>query len=377
MGIALSLLRSKETNEMVAEMKHLLNVSWGRRHENLDELYYAVKLVENPKKLNLRARYQGWNVLHVAAYHGAGRLIYNLVGEKGEIGDHGLFTSVNYPQRASVLMCIAYGHTAGLATEESTFEQAGFKLVYRLSDADLRYRDPRGCTALHYAAVHGVVNMVAALIERGIDLQARGRMDDEGDSSVGLALTRYGEPPDRTLRTPLECAELRLAVASKWLPSHANSQVNLRRVIKLLQQATGAQEPAPKPKPEPDAPSEVPMGAEVVVAMAVEVGEALPMAIPVITTMLTVATAAAGEKMSVATPKGPHPVEVPLGCTVGTFFQFELDEPIPVADFRAWPRQIVKQTTSAADLDGDGVADVVAPAMIVETKDGHVMGMAC
>ena len=83
--------------------------------------------------------------------------------------------------------------------------------------------------------------------------------------------------------------------------------------------------------------------------------------------MLTVAMVPAGQPLRVATPKGAQVVVVPSGVAVGMFFQFALSEPIPVADFRAWPRQInVTYTTTTTtmqtlvDTDGDGVADLAA-----------------
>ena len=108
----------------------------------------------------------------------------------------------------------------------------------------------------------------------------------------------------------------------------------------------------------------------------------VPTAVPIITTMLTVAMAPAGETMQVATPTGALPIVVPPGCVVGTFFLFELPEPIPVAAFRAWPRDIAVQTmttatttTLASDLNGDGLIDTTTTtstttsSTTAETKD--------
>ena len=77
--------------------------------------------------------------------------------------------------------------------------------------------------------------------------------------------------------------------------------------------------------------------------------------------MLTVATVPAGQMMVVATPRGHHSVEVPRGCEVGVFFQFVLPEPVPVSEFRTWPRQIAVTTTTTTmtDVNGDGVTDVL------------------
>ena len=137
---------------------------------------------------------------------------------------------------------------------------------------------------------------------------------------------------------------------SKYKPAHANSQQDLREVIQLLEKAS----------PQPDVPT----------------------AVPVITKMLTIATVPSGHVMDVATPKGTLPVTVPAECSVGTFFQFELETPIPVADFRAWPRQMAASTTTtvvtthtAVDVNGDGYADSVATTttqqvtVTAETKD--------
>ena len=370
-GSLLSPVRSKETNEMYAAMKAVMDGSYGDRHDLIDDtgLYGAAALPTNSKRLNLSVRYKGWNVLHIAAYHGAGSLMYELCGgiDNTKFISSALARSVCRPQRASVLMCIAHGKAAALSQHERDFEQAGFKLVYRMSDADLRYRDRSGCTALHYAAVHGVVDMVAALIERNVDLEARGAMDDDIDMAVGLRVVPTEEKvegkgwvdhgPDRTRRTPLECAELRHQYMRAIIPDNANSQIALREVIELLRKAM--------PQPE------------------------VPTAVPIITKMLTVAMVPAGQTMNVATPKGPLAVVVPSGCDVGPFFQFDLAEPIPVADFRAWPRQIavstmttVTTTSVATDGDGDGVVDAsmvtqtVTKSTTAEMKDADGDGVA-
>jgi len=347
-------------------MKAVVDASWGDRHNLVEQLFYTVALSDE-QDFDFTVRYRGWNILHIAAYHGGGELIFHLCGKDKEAIDLQLASSINRPQGASVLMCIAYGKTCGLCTNERVFAQAGFKMVYRMTDEQLRYTDKKGCTALHYAAVHGVVDMVAALIERNIDLEALGVMNDEDDMDVGLAIksTQWFDeskdedgspigwqsaPPDTTPRTALECARMRHALQSKFIPAHANSQEDLRSVIKLLERAS----------PQPDRPS----------------------AIPVVTTMLTVAVVPSGQTMNVATPKGAHPTKVPSGCSIGTFFQFELDEPIPVSDFRTWPREMVVSTTTTAmttqtatDVTGDGLVDIMTTSTTqsvtctVETKD--------
>jgi len=144
---------------------------------------------------------------------------------------------------------------------------------------------------------------------------------------------------------------------SKFVPDGANSQIALREVIELLKQAL--------PQPE------------------------VPTAVPVITKMLTVAMVPAGQTMNVATPKGPLPIVVPSGCDVGIFFQFDLAEPIPVADFRAWPREMavstmtkVTTTNVATDMDSDGVVDTstvtqtVTKSTTAEMKDVDGDGIA-
>jgi len=300
------LFRSDETRTLVRAMKNMMGASYGRRHEMeyVDPLVDAVLYCNDKEKLDISVRYKGWNVLHVAAYHGCGHLIYRLCGEERELIDLQLAASVCYPQRASVLMMIAHGQTAALSSQESAFEQAGFKMVYRLGDEALRHRDAQGCTVLHFAAVHGVVKMVAALIERNVELDARGAMREWRFDGCGLdimATSVFEEgkgwtdvPYDMTPRTPLECAEMRYKMTSKYLPSNAVSMVNLRETIKLLKQAL--------PQPE------------------------VPTAVPVITQMLTVAMVAGGQAQKVATPAGPQLVEVPKLMTVGTFFQFELQQ---------------------------------------------------
>ena len=364
----LLIMRSTQTQEMFKGMKELMDGSYGRRHELMKEVESAVLYTDNKDALDLSIRYKGWNVLHIAAYHGSGRLMASLCGgDNADAIDLQLVSSINRPQGASVLMCVAYGKSSALSHDEWTFEQAAFKMVYRMSDEQLNYTDKSGCTALHYAAVHGVVKMVAALIERSIDIEARGLMTGEGEMTVGIDVRKakrfvegegwedLGE--DTTARTPLEMAEMRHEMMSEFMPHHANSQVALREVIRLLKQAT----------PQPDVPT----------------------AVPVITTMLTVATVLAGEMMRVATPTGALPVMVPHPCIVGTFFQFELPEPIPVADFRAWPRDMAVQTITnstttsvATDFNGDGLVDQVATTTTTTTstmapmKDTDGDGMA-
>lgn len=352
MGCVASLARSAETNELHKAMKELMDANWGKRNDMMRAVHRACAYADDPSRLDLSVRYKGWNALHIAAYHGGGDCIYHLCGKENESINLDLAGSVNRPQGASVLMCIAYGKTCGLSQDERTFDQAGFKMIYRMSDEQLRYTDPKGCTALHYAAVHGVVNMVAALIERDVDLEARGVMNDEGELQVGLNVTatqwfeegkgwQYA-PVDTTPRTPLECARMRRQYQSKFKPDHARSQMDLKEVIELLEKATAQPE--------------------------------LLMATPVITQMLTVAMVPAGQPLSVATPKGAQVVVVPSGVAVGMFFQFALSEPIPVADFRAWPRQInVTYTTTTAtmqtpvDTDGDGVADLAVVTTTTST----------
>mmetsp|Transcript_11865 Transcript_11865/g.30435 ORF Transcript_11865/g.30435 Transcript_11865/m.30435 type:complete len:387 (+) Transcript_11865:28-1188(+) len=367
MGCMLSSLRTAETKELYTAMKILMDGSWGKRHELIDDVVNAVLFADDPSRLDISVRYKGWNALHIAAYHGAGSLMYRLCGDKEEAMDLKLASSINHPQGASVLMCIAYGKTSGLCTAERAFEQAGFKMVYRMTDAQLNYTDRRGCTALHYAAVHGVVDMVSALIERNMDIEARGIMNEEETMGIGLSLQAtewldeskdengdikgwQSADHDTKRRTPLEMARMRYKYMSKFLPNHANSQDDLRSVIEVLEKATVQPE--------------------------------VPMAVPVITRMLTVAAVPAGQTMNVATPKGSLPVQVPSGCEMGMFFQFDLPEPIAVAEFRAWPRQMAVNTTTTTttthavtDADGDGHTDVVmtttttTTTVTAETKD--------
>jgi hypothetical protein len=351
MGCALSLVRSEETNQLCAAMKDLVDGSWGDRHSLIKKVRHAVEYCDEPGKLDLSVRYKGWNALHIAAYHGDGDLMLTLSGGQTGTLNLNLASSVNRPQGASVLMCVCYGKTSGLSTSEWKFEQAGFKMIYQMSDEQLGYADANGCTALHYAAVHGVVKMVAALMERCPDhLEKRGIMNGEGTMMVGMAVKQTQwwddskddegnsrgwqyDAPDREGRTPLEIAQMRYKLQQKHIPDHANSQRALKEVIELLEKATAQPE--------------------------------LPTAVPVITTMLTVAMVPEGQKQRVATPKGALEVEVPKRCGIGTFFQFTLPTAIPVADFKAWPRDVairtvtVTTTTQAMfDTDGDGAADV-------------------
>jgi len=348
------LFRSRVTRELVSAMKNMMQASYGRRHESeyVDPLMDAVLYCDDKDKLDLSVRYQGWNVLHVAAYHGCGSLIYRLCGKSEELLDLELAASVCYPQRASVLMLIAAGQTAALSSQEWDFSQAGFKMVYRLGDEVLRYRDTHGCTVLHFAAVHGVVKMVAALIERNVELEAVGVMRDWRFDGCGLDImatsffdetededgTKRGstdDPYDMTPPTPHECAEMRYKMQSKYKPGNATSQIHLKEVIELLKQAL--------PQPE------------------------VPTAVPVIDQMLTVAMVVGGQPQNVATPAGPQTVVVPEPMAVGTFFQFKLTAPIPVAHFRAWPRDMTITTSTTAtistvhtDIDGDGIVDVTS-----------------
>jgi len=374
MGCELSVLRTEETNELYKAMKILMDASWGRRHEYIGDVVGAVLYVDDPSRLDLSVRYKGWNALHIAAYHGAGSLMYRLCGDKAEVMDLKLASTVNRPQGASVLMCIAYGKTSGLSSAESSFKQAAFKMVYRMSDEQLNYKDKRGCTALHYAAVHGLEDMVSALIERNVDIEARGVMNSEETMGVGLEIqpTNWfddskGEDGnsrgwqhadhDTTARTPLEMARMRHKLQSKYVPQHANSQVDLRRVIDVLEKATA--------QPEEQT------------------------AVPIIVRMLTVAVVPAGQTMNVATPRGSLPIRVPDRCEVGMFFQFDLPEPIPVAEFRAWPRQMavntmttVVTTQTVTDANGDGHADIATTTttttttLAAETKDVDGDGQA-
>jgi len=353
--------RSADTQALFKAMKKLRDGSWGDRHTLMLDLQSAVRYADNPDALDLSVRYKGWNALHYAAYYGS-PVMYHLCGGKDANIDLDLVMTRNRPQNDTVLMCLAYGKSSCLSQHEWDFEQAGFKMIYLMSDQQLQATDKNGCSALHYAAVHGVVKMVAALIERNIDIQARGIMKDREDEFMTAAIdivatkefvegegwVELGE--DTTPRTALECAELNYKMNSKWKPDHANSQIDLKRVIELLKKAT--------PQPE------------------------VPTAVPIITTMLTVAMMPAGQTMQVATPKGALSIAVPPGCAVGTFFQFQLPEPIPVADFRAWPRDIAVQTmttatttTVSSDLNGDGLIDKVmtttttTSSTTAETKD--------
>jgi hypothetical protein len=340
MGCASSLLHGHETREMLKGMRTLWAAHGDEEGSSFRELYDATVLADNKSRLNLFARYRGWNALHLAAYKGAGDVVYDLLGESSETVDARLASSTCRPQRASVLMCIAHGVTSAPYNQEDQLEQAGFKLIFLLSDDALRYTDRRGLTALHFAAVHGAATMVEALIERCVDLEARGVMAqfEDGDGHTrdcALRLCPEDDEQDQALRTPLECAVARLDVASRFLPETSNTIQRLRRVIEILQRATGRGEPPAPPSTGEQLP----------------VVEGLVMGVPLIDRMLTFATVPAGQEMVVATPKGLYNVVVPPGCNVGVYFQFDLPEPIPVADFHAWPRPIATGTAMAAAAD--------------------------
>ena len=238
MGATLSYpLYNTATRDMIKCMEAIL--------ESVDRppLFSGLEVAMEEDGVNLGAKTRsGWSMLHVACYIGHGNIVDVLCSDEAQLKQHA-FSLNEYG--ASALMCIAQGHAHAPDTpDEERLISGGLSIIRIASKRHLQHADRKGVTALHCCAMHGLPQLVGALIERGVRLDAGAsfwRPEDYPTDNAYCTPELRDDISRKQRLTPLQAVEARLKKAT-WLPANAKSRIGMVECIQLLKQATGAGE---------------------------------------------------------------------------------------------------------------------------------------